>query len=310
MTEKQDNLVRYNDWNTVPPHLKTRTSLKKMGLRPRRNQPVAALKESYYRRRLTATYKLYDMNLCVPITVSDAQRAAIEKAKEASLKARTCTGCGWVQELGQDYRGKWYIVDGLCPRCLEREGRKADRIAAAIWAKRMLDDLADGTIAAHEILILDSETTDLYGEIIDLAIIDLAGEVRYNRRFKPLSEIAPGAQAVHGLSAEMLAGEPLFADEYPAIRAVLDAAKLVLIYNAEFDTTCLRKTCRLHECEPVAIEAECLMLWYAQYCGEWNHRYRNYRWQKLPGGDHTALADCRAALAVLKEMAAGAEESE
>lgn len=307
MTEKI-SLVKYDKWETVPAHLKTRTQLRKLGLRPRRNQPVAAIKTHWHWK--TPDYDLYDMNLCVPITVSDAQKTAIEKAKEASLKARTCTRCGWVQELGQHYRGKWYIQDGLCPRCRERESRKADRIAAAVWAKRMLDNLADGTIEAHEILILDSETTDLYGEIIDLALIDLAGETRYNRRFKPLSEIAPGAQAVHGLSAELLAGEPVFADEYPAIRAVLEAAKLVLIYNAEFDVTCLRKTCTLHGCEPVGFEAECLMLWYAQYVNQWNYRHGDYRWQKLPGGDHTALADCRAALAVLKEMAASAAESE
>lgn len=308
MTDKPINLVKYDDWNTVPPNLKTRTALKQMGLRPKRGAKVAALKASWYRGRQTNTYDLYDVADCEPYTVSDAQRAAIGRAQEASLKARTCTSCGWVQELGQHHRHKWYIQDGLCPPCRERDERKADRIAAAVWAKRMLDGLVDGTIEPQEIVILDSETTDLYGEIIDLAIINLHGDVLYDSRFKTKQEIAPGAQAVHGLSAEMLAGEPVFADEYPAIRAVLEAARLVLIYNAEYDVTCLRKTCTLHGCEPVAFEAECLMLWYAQFVNEWNHRRGSYRWQKL-GGEHNALGDCRAALATLKEMAAGVEEN-
>ena len=31
--------------------------------------------------------------------------------------------------------------------------------------------------------------------------------------------------------------------------------------------------------------------------------WQNDRWQKLPGGDHSALGDCRATLAILHEMA-------
>lgn len=47
------------------------------------------------------------------------------------------------------------------------------------------------------------------------------------------------------------------------------------------------------------------MLQYSQFVGDWD-RYRNaYRWQKLWGGDHTALGDCRATLARIAEMAKG-----
>lgn len=31
----------------------------------------------------------------------------------------------------------------------------------------------------------------------------------------------------------------------------------------------------------------------------------NYRYQRLPGGDHSALGDARATLAVIKRMAGG-----
>jgi DNA polymerase-3 subunit epsilon len=48
------------------------------------------------------------------------------------------------------------------------------------------------------------------------------------------------------------------------------------------------------------------MHWYAQFVGDWNEYHGNYKWQRLPGGDHSALGDCRATLAVLKEMAAEA----
>jgi DNA polymerase-3 subunit epsilon len=45
------------------------------------------------------------------------------------------------------------------------------------------------------------------------------------------------------------------------------------------------------------------MHWYSQWIGDWNDYHGNYKWQRLPGGDHSALGDCRATLAVLKQMA-------
>ena len=63
-----------------------------------------------------------------------------------------------------------------------------DRDEAIRWAR--------GVIAADptSILILDSETTDLGGEIIDLAIIDLAGSVVFQSLFNPVCQIDPAQQ--------------------------------------------------------------------------------------------------------------------
>jgi DNA polymerase-3 subunit epsilon len=47
------------------------------------------------------------------------------------------------------------------------------------------------------------------------------------------------------------------------------------------------------------------MGWYSQFVGEPGKR-GGYKYQKLPGGDHSALGDCRATLKVLKDMARGA----
>ncbi|NJO78661.1 MAG: hypothetical protein HC827_09085 [Cyanobacteria bacterium RM1_2_2] len=46
------------------------------------------------------------------------------------------------------------------------------------------------------------------------------------------------------------------------------------------------------------------MKWYSQWVGEWNELHGDYRWQKLPSGDHSALGDCRATLTIIQEMAA------
>ena len=45
------------------------------------------------------------------------------------------------------------------------------------------------------------------------------------------------------------------------------------------------------------------MLMYAQFVGEWNPRHGDYRWQRLPSGDHSAIGDCRATLALIHKMA-------
>ena len=158
----------------------------------------------------------------------------------------------------------------------------------------------------EEIVILDSETTSLYGEIIELAIIDLDGNVLFNSRFNPILTIEPGATRVHGLTNEMLVGEPTWSLMWPEIAAILYAARLVLIYNADFDITRISITNITHQIEPrvPSFRAECLMELYARWVGEWNSHYRSYRWQKLNGG-HSALEDCQAALRVLKHMAEG-----
>ena len=178
-----------------------------------------------------------------------------------------------------------------------------DQDKAILWAREQL--AADPT----SIVILDSETTDLGGEIIDLAIIDLTGAPVFQSLFKPHMPIAPDAAAIHGLTAERLTDEPRWIDRWSDIKAAIGAKK-VLIYNAAFDSARLYFTCISHECDPLRLDSECVMLWYAQWVGEWNDWRHSYRWQRLQGGDHSALGDCVATLAALKEMAAAKLQSE
>lgn len=167
--------------------------------------------------------------------------------------------------------------------------------SATDWAREML------SLPPGKVLILDTETCALHGEIIELAIIDSAGAEIYNRRFSPLTAIDAGAQRIHGITREMLRGEPFFASEYPQIRAILDAAHVVLIYNNQFDLGCLAVTCNLHSVAELTFHSACIMRWHAQWYGEWSRG--SYKWQKLTGGDHSALGDARAALALLRKMA-------
>jgi len=285
-------VINYSDWKDVPANLKTKTALKQMGLKLKRGQQPVAIKTHWDHK--IPDYKLYEVSEAVPNVVSDKQRAAIEKAKQASLEKRTCTRCGWVEDLSKHYRNKPYINGGLCPNCLEEDRIASDRTEAVEWARQIL--------TREDVLILDTETTDLHGEIIELAMINLKGEAIYNRRFNPLSPVSYQATAVHGITNEMLENEPAFIDEYATIYKHLTDAGLVLIYNAVFDTARIKTTCIRHGVTVPEYKTECIMELYAQFCGEWSDHYGSYRWHPLNGG-HDALGDCRAALGVLQDMA-------
>lgn len=296
------NLPNYGRWEDVPPNLKTKTQLGRDGLRPAKGQQPAAIKTHW--NESIPTYDLYDVAQAVAKRVpTAAQLAAIEKAKAASLAARTCVQCGFVEQFGPRYRSKEYVIDGLCPYCREAKERRADRLAAVEWAKEIL------ARPVGRVLILDSETTGLEGEIVELAIIDLAGEVRFNGRFEPIQPMEEGATAVHGMTAEMLANEPAWSERYEEIKGILKAAELVLIYNADFDVMRLLWTCYWHGVKQFGFKSDCLMEWYSQYVNEWSEYWGDYKWQRL-GGGHDALGDCRAALDLLRRMAGGDKDNQ
>jgi DNA polymerase-3 subunit epsilon len=179
---------------------------------------------------------------------------------------------------------------------MDTEERNTDLQNAIQWAREVLQD--------KNVVILDTETTDLHGEAIEIAVIDLAGNVLFNQRVKPLGEINPDAERIHGISMKALENEPTFNQVYQQL-ASLTNGKRVLIYNYAFDSRILQEQCKSHNLPAFNwhIDSDCVMLWYAQWYGDWNDYHGNYRWQRLSGGNHSALGDCRATLEVLKSMA-------
>ncbi len=290
---------KYSDWKDVPSNLKTKTALKALGLKLKRDQVPVAIKTHWDYK--IPDYNLYEVSEAIPNIVSDAQKAAIAKAQEESLKKRTCTKCGFVEDLSRNYRNKRYVSGGLCQYCHEEASRESDKTEASEWATKILQQFG--------VLILDTETTDLDGEIIELAIINLRGETVFNHRFNPLSPVSAGAQAIHGISDDMLASEQRFAEYANEVSRILESASVVLIYNAAFDTARISQTFRLHGFEVPEYKADCVMEQYAAFCGQWSDYHQSYKWQPLGGGDHSALGDCKSTLATLHEMARVSEVS-
>lgn len=95
---------------------------------------------------------------------------------------------------------------------------------------------------------VDTETTDLDVEkgakIIEIAFCvyktdgtRFVHEKTFNKRIHPGAGVAinPKAQAVHGISLDMLEGAPLFADVAKPIAALINQCSLLVAHNMEFD---------------------------------------------------------------------------
>jgi DNA polymerase III epsilon subunit-like protein len=288
-------LPTYPWFDQVPEHLKTRRQLAEQGLRP--GGPVVA---QVVWRRGERWADLYDLNAAEPKReMTEAQRAALAKAQQA---LRTCSGCGTVFSFVL-YRG----FD--CPVCCERMLTR-DRAAAARQARIWL--------RSPRTVIIDTETTELDGYLVQIAVIRAHdGVVLLDTLVNPQTPISAGARRIHGISDEQVKDAPTFERIAEELLELL-RGKRIVTYNADFDRRILvNEFRRLDRHEPTrrswawghrpawdrGMAWRCAMELYAQFCGDWSDHHNSYRWQPLPAGDHSALGDARACRAVLAQMA-------
>jgi hypothetical protein len=201
-----------------------------------------------------------------------------------------------------------------------RQMLAAARAEASAWAREALSD-------PHAV-ILDTETTGLKDSYaVQLAVITVTGTVLMDTLLNPQMAIPAEATAIHGITDEMVADAPLFADVLEDLADALHGRRVV-IYNASFDTGVLLRELDRHyratdprpEPEPDRAgrhpsserwmrrlgRVECAMETYAAFAGRWHDRFGDFTWQPL-GGGHQALADCQMVITRLKEMAAADE---
>ncbi len=183
----------------------------------------------------------------------------------------------------------------------------------------------------HEFVAWDTETTGLEDDsaIVSMGIVDQSGNVLLDTLINPCVPIPGDATAIHGVTDEMVANAPTFAQVYPQIRAALMGKRWV-IYNSGYDVPRLDYECwrwgllfpapmaewKAHTWQPrwcIEDEVHCAMLQYADYYGDWSEYHGNNKWQKLSNAAqqmgikvksaHHALADAMTALELIKQMA-------
>lgn len=173
---------------------------------------------------------------------------------------------------------------------LEKDNRYAKTKAEVILLCREL--------LSSDAVILDTETTGLLDrrsvEIIEVGVVDMRGEVLYERRFKPRHPSCKEAIKVHGITHEQLKDCPKFKDHHEEMSRVL-SGKRVIAYNAKFDSSVLARTCDKYNLPSIETRWICAMWLYRNYKGG--------RWEKLPSGKHAAVADSLAVLELIRKMA-------
>ncbi len=100
------------------------------------------------------------------------------------------------------------------------------------------------------IAIVDVETTgasaELGDRIIEVGIVRYEGGVavrEYQQLIDPMRRISPGVSALTGITPEMVAGQPRFADQLPAMMELLCGA-VILGHNVRFDLSFLNREFR------------------------------------------------------------------
>ncbi len=167
---------------------------------------------------------------------------------------------------------------------------------------------------AQDPLVLDTETTGLgpQDEIVQVAVVDAAGEVLINTLVRPTRPIPPDATRIHGIQDVHVLTAPTGAEVLAELEPIL-RDRVVCVYNAPFDLRLLRQTADAWRVRFIPPIAQCVMRLYAEFAGNWDDRHGDYRWHSLtaaasrcdlgPFRGHDALSDALMTLRLLKHMA-------
>lgn len=158
-------------------------------------------------------------------------------------------------------------------------------------------------------LILDIETTGLSpanDEIIEIALLELDGTVVLNTLVQCRGNIPADAVAIHGISKEMLQGQPTFPEMWQQLLPHL--SRPLVVYNTAYDIPMLAYNALRYRIRMPRPKAHCLMCWYTEYRAGIGAQYQSLTRAcqefGIEIGNHRALADADATRQVLLHLAA------
>lgn len=209
----------------------------------------------------------------------------------------------------QQIKGTWILLGPDGWRATEQEAEQAIqqqtmRLSPVQWAQ---------DIIKRQPLILDTETTGLdlaKDEIIDLALVELDGTIVLNTLVQCQGIIPDDAIAVHGITNEMLQGQPTFSDMWQQLYPYL--SRPLVIYNTAYDIPMLAYGALRYGLRMSRPDAHCLMCQYTEYRVGPTASYQRLETAcqelEIEIGVHRALADAQATRQVLLHLAAVKEE--
>lgn len=162
-----------------------------------------------------------------------------------------------------------------------------------------------------KIIVFDVETTGInpeVDEILQLSIIDSCENVLFNSYLKPyFIKQWPEAQAVHGIAPDDIVHAPHPHEVADLVRSIFDDADIHIAYNGLFDKQFLKRwNISFSHAQYFDV-----MYDFAPIYGEYNHYFKNYKWQQLSVcadyygykfNAHDALEDVKATLFCWKKM--------
>jgi len=164
---------------------------------------------------------------------------------------------------------------------------------------------------------LDTETTGIGKNdvLVEISVIDHDGSVLLDSLVRPNKLIPFEATKIHGITDEMVSDASQWPEVWLDVKSAL-AGRFVAIYNADFDIRLIKQSHTQNHMrwkKPAGTTFFDVMAFYAQFYGQWNPRYGNYRWQSLEAArkqcglslpnSHRALDDTLLTRALLHYMA-------
>jgi DNA polymerase-3 subunit epsilon len=169
---------------------------------------------------------------------------------------------------------------------------------------------------AFDPLFLDTETTGISPQdvVIEVGVVDLAGETVYETLIRPSIPIPAEAVAIHGITEGMVSDAPAWREIWGDLRSVLDG-RYVGVYNADFDLRMMKQTHRRSWLDWTLEDQRffCVMKLYSAFYGERSLRGNSFRFHKLEAAgaacriplpnSHRAVDDARLTAALFKYIA-------
>jgi DNA polymerase-3 subunit epsilon len=183
---------------------------------------------------------------------------------------------------------------------------KAIELELPFWCQRALG-------AAHDYVILDTETTGKYGEVVEIAILDLHGNVLLNSLLRPTEALTAESIRLNRITPAMLGKAPTLIDLWPEVQHCLQGRKIIT-YNAWFDSKRIAHSAGLYGLPNPDWLFYCLMVSYAEF---WRAPLRrmSYPWQRLSVAcgqqnvdlsmvtTHRSLGEAQTILALMRRLA-------